>query len=178
MTRLRLVRHGQAIRHLAEDDPGLGLEGIDQATRLADSLRTDPPQHLKVSPCRRARETALPLSHAFGLEREIVPAYDEFPWTAGQTVVDRETELKGFLAEVWGAAPPKADRWRERLVAAALGEQGDVVIVTHMLAINALVGAATADARTLIFRPDNASVTEIALTADGLSLVTLGRAAA
>ena len=45
----------------------------------------------------------------------------------------------------------------------------------HYVAINVAVGAATADDRLVCFRPDNGSITRIAVSDGRLRLIELGR---
>jgi broad specificity phosphatase PhoE len=48
------------------------------------------------------------------------------------------------------------------------------VVVTHYVAINVAVGAATADDRFVCFHPDNGSVTVLRHDGDGLHVEQLG----
>jgi broad specificity phosphatase PhoE len=173
--RLRLIRHGEAVAEQEEDhDPGLSAAGADQAATLPRLFDGDLPQQLAVSPLRRTRETAMPLAEAFGLACRIEPAYGELPWRDGQTVVDRSTDLRRELAGHWAELDEARRRWREELIAKVLSEEGDVAIVTHFVAINVLVGVALGDDRIVVTRPRNASLTEIAVEAQGLRIVRLG----
>lgn len=171
--RLRLVRHGDASSADAAD-PGLSVLGIRQALGLRATM-AGTPERLVTSPLIRARETALPLADAFTLERHVEADYGELPWRDGQTAAERSDELVRMYHACWTDLDDGRRGWRERLIDRALSETGDVVIVSHFIAINALVGAATGDDRILLFRPANASVTELALNGDGrLRVVSLG----
>jgi broad specificity phosphatase PhoE len=177
MARLRVVRHATADQSCETDtDPGLSLAGIHEAVGLASRIGNDTPTRLAVSPCRRACETALPLAAYFGLVRVIVDAYTELPWRDGQTAVERTDDVQRFLSGQWTNASDPLRRWREALLAAAT-ERGDVVIVSHFVAINVLAGAAMSDDRILAFQPANASVTEFAVEDGRLRLVSLGNEA-
>lgn len=173
--RLRLIRHGEAARDAGEDaDPGLSLEGVRQAFALPAAI-PDAPERLVSSPMRRARETAVPLANAFALEREICATYSELPWRAGQTVVDRQNDLTTALGASWSDLDPDWRDWRDALVDRALSERGDVVVVSHFVAINVLVGHALNDPRTVIIHPANTAVAEFAVTGEGrLTLVSRG----
>jgi broad specificity phosphatase PhoE len=174
MTRLRLIRHAAACEAGEESDPGLALTGARQALGLADDIRGDCPVRLLSSPLRRARETAMPLSAVFGLEREIDPVYAELPWRTGQSAAGRMDELRHELGAQWSDLDAERRDWRARLIAHALRETGDVAIVTHFVAINVLVGAATGADRVTVFRPANASITEIAVSGGTMRLVKMG----
>lgn len=172
--RLRLIRHGEAAAALeGETDPGLNLNGIRQALALPQALQ-DRPDRLLTSPLIRARETALPLAAALGIERRVDPDYGELPWRDGQTANERVAELVGALRASWSDLDPQWCRWRSRLIERALSETGDLVIVSHFVAINVLVGLATADDRTVVVRPANASITELHVSRDGIRVVALG----
>jgi broad specificity phosphatase PhoE len=57
----------------------------------------------------------------------------------------------------------------------ALAEiQNDTVVVSHFIAINAVVGHATADDRVVSFAPDNGSCTIVDVSGDRFAVVTLG----
>ena len=174
--RLRLIRHGRAVSASAggDEDSGLSLIGVKEALAVPALFVGDRPERLLVSPLRRTRETALPLVAAFGLEREIEPAYGELPWRDGQTVIARAEELKRELAGSWKELDAARRSWREKLIRKALSETGDIAIVTHFVAINVLVGLAMDDDRIVVTRPANASLTEIAVEGARLRIVRLG----
>lgn len=171
--RLRFIRHGEAMPAFeGETDPGLSVKGIHQAFALPAAI-VDRPDHLITSPLIRARETALPLAASLGLERRVEQDYGELPWRAGQTAADRVRELTGALGMSWSDFDQQWRQWRKRLIDKALSETGDLVIVSHFVAINVLVGFALADDRAVIIRPSNASITEFHVTGDGLKVATL-----
>jgi broad specificity phosphatase PhoE len=113
----------------------------------------------------------LPLAAAFGLERRVEHDYGELPWREGQTAAERVKELSTALHMSWPDFDGQWRRWRERLIERALSETGDVIIVSHYVAINVLVGVALSDDRAVIIRPANASITEFHVRADGLKVV-------
>lgn len=173
--RLRFIRHGDASTSCPDDaDPGLSTRGIHQALDLPRTI-SDRPERLISSPLIRARETALPLAAAFVLERQVQADYGELPWREGQTVLQRAGELEQMQGARWSELDTQWRTWRARLIDRVLSETGDVIIVSHFVAINVLVGLATDDDRMLITRPANTSVTEFALsTAGKLEVVSLG----
>lgn len=172
--RLRMIRHGEAVRALDGDtDPGLSLHGVHQALELPGLLRAGA-ERLITSPLLRARETALPVAGAFGLEREICADYAELPWRDGQTPTERVAELAEALQLNWSGFDTQWHAWRARLIDRVMSEAGDVIVVTHFVAINVLVGLALADDRAVVVRPANASITEFHITSDGLRLIALG----
>lgn len=172
--RLRMIRHGEAVQSLhGETDPGLNLRGVHQALALP-GLLSGRPDRLICSPLLRARETAMPLAGAFGLEREISSDYAELPWRDGQTPAERVAELASALQLNWSSFDAQWHGWRARLIDRAMNEAGDVIVVSHFVAINVLVGQALADDRAVVVRPANASITEFHVASGGLRLVSLG----
>lgn len=173
--RLRMIRHGEAAPALHDEtDPGLSLRGVRQALELP-ILLSGRPDRLVTSPLLRARETAMPLSGAFGLERDICSDYAELPWRDGQTPTERVAELTHALQLNWSGFDAQWHAWRARLIDRVMNEAGDVIIVSHFVAINVLVGLALADDRAVVVRPANASITEFHVHSDGLRLVSLGQ---
>jgi len=78
---LLIIRHGLPVR--IDDaggpaDPALSTEGHEQARRLADWLRHEPITAIVSSPMQRARQTAVPLAEAFGLEPVVDDELAEF----------------------------------------------------------------------------------------------------
>ena len=59
------------------------------------------------------------------------------------------------------------DPFRARVLGAIRALRADTVVVTHFLAINAVVGAATADDRVVCFTPTHCSRTIVELDDDG-----------
>lgn len=75
MTTFYLVRHAEKDGPptlLSGRAPGFGLTaaGREQARRIADALAREPIRRVLSSPLERARQTALPTAHRFGLEIE------------------------------------------------------------------------------------------------------------
>jgi broad specificity phosphatase PhoE len=65
-------------------------------------------------------------------------------------------------------------RWRDGVVGAVGACTEDTVIVSHFVAINAVIGAALGDDRVLIRSLDNCSRTVVETTADGIVLIEGG----
>jgi broad specificity phosphatase PhoE len=83
--------------------------------------------------------------------------------------------LRDVLHRRWSELAPELRAWRDAVVAALLAQGGDTVVVTHFVAINAAVGAATADDHVVCFRPDNCSCTVLEADDGSLRVVELGR---
>jgi hypothetical protein len=103
----------------------------------------------------------------------VVEAVGEVPSPTPELAA-RGAWLRTVLAQTWPEVDAALHDWRSQLLAglASLGE--DTVVFTHYVAINTAVGAATGDERLVCCMPGHASVTELAVGADGtLSLVSL-----
>lgn len=166
MVRLHLVRHGRAAAGWdADRDPGLDALGAAQAQSVAEVLAADlAPRPIISSPLCRARETAVPLTEAWGSTVQIDAAFGEIP-SPSVDLAERGRWLDRTLRSTWSEAGADVAAWRSALVGAALALDQDVVVFTHFVAINALVAAATDDPQVTVFLPANASVTELEVDA-------------
>jgi probable phosphoglycerate mutase len=109
--RISLLRHGEPDwtpgGGPSVDDPGLTPFGAAQARAAAGRLADEGVDALYVSPCRRARETALPLAELTGLEPVVVDGLAEVGVAVAglsQEAVDRYFEA--------GARRPLAEHWQ------------------------------------------------------------------
>ena len=170
-----LVRHGNAEAGWSDElDPGLDELGHRQAGLMADALHLFGPLPLYSSPMRRCRETAAALGDRWGVEAIVTPAAGEIESPTAD-LVERGTWLRAFMGGRWSEQPPDLQAWRRRLVDFLVGiEDHDAVVVTHFVAINAVVGAALDDDRVLVFAPDNCSRTEVKIEGGRLEVVELG----
>ena len=175
MTRARvvLVRHGQPDGSWGEDpDPGLDELGREQARAVAKVLAPLGPLPVIVSPLRRTRETAAPLAAHWGVEPvvkngvgELVAPPDPQP--------DHATWLRALMTGTGAAAPDVMGPFRDRVLGAIRTITTDSIVVTHFLAINAVVGAATNDDRVMSFRPAHCSRTVVEIADGRVTLVEL-----
>lgn len=174
MPRLYLVRHGKAAAGYGEDpDPGLDEEGLAQARTVASTLQALGPLPILVSPLRRCRETAAPLEDRWGAAARVEPAIAEVAAPVDD-LAGRSAWLGGAMAGHWSDLEEAPRRWRERLLECVRGVDTDTVLVTHFVAINAVIGAATGDPRVLVDRLANASITTIDQRDGTLELVGSG----
>jgi broad specificity phosphatase PhoE len=177
MTRLYLVRHGQPLARYDQDhDPGLDDVGRAQAEAVAADLAPLGPLPVVTSPLRRTRETAVPFERRWDQTASVEPAVGEIT-SPTDDLADRSAWLLEILRgnRRWGELDDERKRWRDGVVGALLAFDEDTVVVTHYIAINAAVGAATDNDRVVNFRPDNCSCTVLEGDGHQLSLVELGR---
>ena len=171
-----LVRHGEAAAGWdGAADPGLSDVGHAQAARVAHDLEDLGASTLVVSPLRRTRETAAPISERLGLPPVPEPRVGEVVAPAGMRSLDeRGPWLRTFMAGSWSGAEPSLREWRDGLLAALSVLPDRSVVVTHFVAINAAVGAAQGEDRVVCFRPGHCSRTTLLVGPAGLELVSLG----
>ncbi len=182
---LYLVRHAKPAATWGEDpDPGLDATGHSQAAATAEALaQRVSGLRILTSPLRRCRETALPLERIWNQTAAVFTPVAEIPsppLSLGERHAWLQQAMAGTWAQLQASAPPKSPdflAWRDNLIATLLALRGDVVIYTHFIAINAIVGAARGSDAVVCFRPDHASVTVVEAQAGGLRIVDLGREA-
>jgi broad specificity phosphatase PhoE len=174
MTRIVLVRHGRPDGTWGRDpDPGLDARGHEQAATVADVLAPLGPLPVMVSPLRRTRETAAPLAARWSVEPVVEAAVGELTAPADPRP-DHATWLRTLMAGRGADHADVMDPFRVRVLGAIRALRADTVVVTHFLAINAVVGAATGDDRVVSFTPTHCSRTVVDLDGDVLRVVELG----
>lgn len=172
--RLLLVRHAYpAADWNASADSGLDATGDAQARALIDVLGSGGPRPLVVSPLRRTRATAAPLARHWGLEPTIEPAVGEIPAPTPDPEA-RGAWLREVLDGRWSDAGPEVAQWRSLLLETLVGMADGTVVVSHFVAINAAVGAATGTDRIVTFSPAHCSRTELEVVDGALRVVALG----
>ena len=176
MPTIVLVRHGRAAAGFGSHrDPGLDEVGRAQAEATAAELaaRFEEPVPIYSSPLKRAQETAAPLARRWGSEVILEPRVAEIP-SPTEDLRERARWLQGVMAGKWTDLPPELVRWRQELIECVLGFESDTVVFCHFIAINVVVGAATGAEELIVFRPDNASVTDVCTDGGELAPIVLG----
>ena len=177
MPTIRFVRHGRAAAGWSDSrDPALDDVGRNQAAAVARELAHLPSVALVTSPLARCRETAAAIAAVLGVESEVRDEVAEIPSPEGVEMADRSAWLRDALATTWTALGEPFGAYRTRLLEYVSSITVDTVCVTHFVAINAVIGAATGDDRLLVASLDNCSVTTIEV-AGTLRLVSVGREA-
>ncbi|MFK8043137.1 histidine phosphatase family protein [Congregibacter sp.] len=172
-----LVRHGEAAASWGQSpDPGLSELGHSQAKETAQQLEAHlsaPGVTLVSSPLLRAQETAIPLAAALGLEVSVDECFREIP--SPVPLDERQDWLRGFMRQQWHEQEPALHQWRQNIVDAVESLSGTTIVFTHFLVINALVGWYQKREETLVFWPDNASVTVLDDSTGSLAVRSLGK---
>ena len=171
-----LVRHAEAAAsYECASDPGLSALGVEQARAAARDLqaRVGSGTRLLSSPLARARDTAAPLAAVLGTPVRVDEAFREIP--SPVPLVQRKRWLRQFMRQDWRDQPPDLCQWRDSAWQRLLQLCEPAVVYTHFLLINAVVGQLLGRTETLIFWPDNASITRLRHTGTRLELVALGR---
>jgi broad specificity phosphatase PhoE len=173
-----LVRHGRAAAGWDTDaDPGLDDVGRVQAGSVADLLAPLGPLPVLSSPLRRCRETAGVIAAAWAAAVTIEPAVAEIPSPDGVAMGERVAWLRSAMHGTWAELGQRYMTFRDGVVARLLGFDDDAIVVSHFIAINAVIGAATDDDRVVVRRLDNCSVTVVDVADGQLRLIEGGHEA-
>ncbi|CAN5797331.1 hypothetical protein BH24ACT3_BH24ACT3_14410 [soil metagenome] len=173
--RLTLVRHAHAAAGYGDHpDPGLDDVGRAQAERVAAALAHSGPLPLVVSPLRRTLETAASLAARWASDLTIDRTVGEIRPPI-EDLAGRRAWLADAMAGSWSDLDDASRRWRDEVLASVRAQPGDAVVVTHFIAINAIVGSATHDDRVVCFAPGNGSCTIVEVDGTGrLQVIELG----
>ncbi len=174
MARLHLVRHGQASAGWSEDvDPGLSAAGRGQAALAADTLAGFGPLPIWTSPLRRTQETAEPLASRWAATPVIEDAVRELPAPTAD-LAGRAEWLRTALSARWPTMGEVQCRWRRSVLDRLCEASEDMVVFTHFVVINVVVGAATGSDHVVACSPANGSVTTVDVSGGRFQVVRLG----
>jgi broad specificity phosphatase PhoE len=140
---------------------------------VADQLVQAGPLPILVSPLRRCRETAAPLESRWGVVATVEPDIAEVV-APSDDLTERSLWLRRTMGQHWPDIEPEPRAWRDRLLGTVREIDTDAVLVTHFIAINAVIGAATGDERVLIEYLANGSRTVVECHDGELRLVAAG----
>ena len=173
MKRLVLIRHGDAAAGWTDDlDPGLSDLGHRQAEHAAKSIAPLGPLPVLTSPLRRCRETAAAFTNQWHVDARIEPRVGEVE-SPGLDLATRGPWLGELMRGMWADTPVELQKWRTDVIDARLELESDTIVVTHFVAINVAIGAATVDDRVVCRRLDNCSATVLESDGRSLALVAL-----
>lgn len=169
MTRLWLVRHGRAAAGWNVDpDPDLDDVGCEQAARVADRLAAEVGSvSVLTSPLLRCRSTASAIAARIGVEPVVCPEIAEIPSPAGVAMADRAEWLHQAMLGTWAQLGAPYVTYRDEVVRFVQRCEADAILVTHFVAINAVIGTIVGNDQLMHSRLDNCSVTIIERNNDG-----------
>jgi broad specificity phosphatase PhoE len=174
MPRLYLVRHGRAAGGYGDHaDPGLDDVGKAQAAAAADRLASVGPIEVITSPLVRARETAAALEARWGTMALVEPTIGEVP-APSEDLEARHLWLREAMGSTWTDLGPRYSSWRTMVTDFLLHLRHDTVVVTHFVAINAVLGVATGDDRVMTSSVGNGSVTVVDHDHDVFRVIEVG----
>ena len=175
-----LVRHGRASAGAEHLDPGLDDVGRQQASHVSEALQSHAVGRLVVSPMRRCRETIAPIAYALGMKPEVREEVSEV-FDPAMAADQRRTMIGPFMQGVWSDQPEELLAWRRRCLDAVLdlsqqasAASHDLVIVSHYIAICAVIGESTDDDRVVPVPIANASISSFELVHGSLQLLAGG----
>lgn len=151
--RIVLFRHGEAIK-APNGDGGLTERGLIQAVEAAKRFQRVSNSivfGIASSPMKRAVETADQIAQVLGAERFIEKSLSEAPVPI--------KDGKPQYPDSWTTASLEMRKWRSDLIAFVMGCDHDQFLVTHFLAINAIVGHVQRDTAVVVCHPPYGSVT-------------------
>ncbi len=172
MTKIFLIRHGEASRDYTEDaDPGLSDKGKTQALALRPFFANQSPLKIYSSPLRRASETAkLVAGDTAKIFEE--PSMSEIPSNT-QELSERGTWLKEVIGRNWDKQPKRLTAWRNQIISFLESQTENTIVFTHFIAINAVVGHLTNSLSVVVCKPDNCSITVLEVSDQKLQLLSL-----
>jgi broad specificity phosphatase PhoE len=187
MTVIHLVRHGRAAAGWDTDpDPDLDEVGRTQAADAVEALiarqgDAGPTRTVVSSPLLRCRSTASFYAAQVGANVRIEPRVAEIPSPEGVVMAERVAWLRAAMAGTWADLGARYVDFRDQLVAAVAAmddpDGGHVVVMSHFIAINAVIGACCGDDSLVIRSLDNCSITTVESTPAGLTLLDAGHEA-
>ena len=162
---ITLIRHGEAAGSWSENlDPGLSVNGIDQAKSLSLDNTND---YLKdydfiSSPRLRAIETSHFLARKFNKKVKINDIFDEIP-SEGIKLEDKIDWLKKISSMPFKDLPNSVIDWQERIIKEILSFKQNSVIFSHFMVMNIVFGYINSSSKLLSFYPDYTSSIKVTL---------------
>lgn len=194
-TELFVVRHGSsaaATEHTpfplldGRGNPDLAPAGVTQAAAIADHLAAKAVDAVFVSSLVRTHQTARPLLERIGLEPRVVPELSEvflgdFEGGEYRIRAARKDPIveRAFAEERWDIIPnaEPADEFAARvarameIVIAATGPSKRAAVFAHGGVIGEICRQATGSRPFAFVHSDNASVTQLVVTASGRTIL-------
>ena len=170
-----LVRHGEASAEWSvHPDPSLSAKGREQAENSGKSLINELSYYQLVSsPKKRAIETMEIMNQGDTNSFKLDPRFIEIP--SGNINADKKKEwLVNIFTTPIEELPEAVKKWRNELINWLKEVEGNFIVTTHFMVINALVSHITSNNAISYFHPDYASRTEIFIRNGELTQLILG----
>ena len=170
-----LVRHGEASAAWSvHPDPGLSKLGRLQAENIGKSLIDQIPLYQLISsPKKRAVETMELINQEKKYSFKLDHRFIEIPSDNIASEVKKDWLMSIFEAPI-AKLPERIKDWRDDLIAWIDDTDGNFIVTTHYMVINALISYLTSSESISYFHPDYASRTEIFLKNGELTKLILG----
>ena len=160
---IALVRHGRASAGWDTAlDPEIDELGRSQANDAAiklDQIFVGRQIEIISSPLLRCQQTAEAFAKLRKAPVRVCAEVAEIPSPVGVEMRDRVDWLRVAMQGSWADLGEEYVAFRNRCVDFVRGLNGDSVVFSHFIAINAVVGALLDDDRLVIRKLDNCSVT-------------------
>ena len=140
---------------------------------MAQTLAPLGPLPTMTSPLRRARDTAAALERAWDTMALVDAALGEVP-APSDDLAERDAWIRQAMGQTWTELGPRYLSWRTMVTELLLRIKVDTVVVSHFVAINAVIGHATSDDRVMCAAVGNASVTTVDTDMKAFTLVEVG----
>jgi len=170
-----LVRHGEASAGWsAHPDPGLSELGFKQAAGAGKSLIKEISCYQLVSsPKKRAIETMEMMIEKERYTFQLDSRFIEIPSENVHADEKRDWLIKIFTTPI-KELPEAVKEWRSNLIGWLKEIEGNFIVTTHFMVINALISYITSNNKISYFHPDYASRTEIFIKNGEMAKLVLG----
>jgi len=184
MSKVFLIRHGQAEDGWTSIDPGLSETGIHQSKKLSEKINKmiTGREAVVSSPLKRCLETANISLAKLDVNISIDNTFAELPSPISD-LNKRVVWLKRVLPLTWEELendPVSASScisyssWREDVIRSLLKLKGDSIIFSHYVVINSIIGWVLNSNKVVNFNPANCSITTLEINKGKISILSLG----
>ena len=170
-----LVRHGEASASWSEHpDPGLSEDGKNQAQKTSKTFIPEFASFKLISsPKKRALETMEFIAKELNSSYETNGQFIEIP-SDGISKDQKQRWITNILKTPIQDLPQPIADWQKNLISWLESYDGQAIIATHFMVINALVSHLMGNNVIAYFQPGYASKTEILIQNGVISKLTLG----
>jgi len=160
---IALVRHGRASAGWDTAlDPGLdnlGRKQAGEAAKKLDLIFAGQPVQIISSPLLRCQQTAKPFADLRTIPVRVCAEVAEIPSPSGVEMSGRVDWLRAAMQGTWADLGGEYVEFRDSVVKFVQSLETSVVVFSHFVAINAVIGSLLSDDRLVIRSLDNCSIT-------------------